>query len=110
MSIRDIFDKLMTTFGKPMPVTVAMCQNNITFLLRLYNPQEPPEILHKILVVHSICFWFLTGLIFWNPQISKDYFGFRIRHVGTILICSGILRTGTQNPARIRPESGGKDP
>jgi hypothetical protein len=92
-----------------MPVAVAMCQNNITFLLRLYNPQEPPEILHKILVVHSI-FLVPDWPHFWNPQISKDYFGFRIRHVGTILICSGILRIGTQNPARIRPESGGKDP
>ena len=29
MSIRDIFDQLTTTFGKPMPVAVAMCQNNI---------------------------------------------------------------------------------
>ena len=44
MSLNDIFDQLMTTYGKPTPD--AMHQNNINFL-PLYNPQEPPEILFE---------------------------------------------------------------
>ena len=44
MSLNDIFDQLMTTYGKPAPD--AMRQNNLNFLAT-YNPQEPPEILFK---------------------------------------------------------------
>ena len=44
MSIRDIFDQLASTYGKPTPD--AMRQNNINFLAA-YNPQDPPEILFK---------------------------------------------------------------
>jgi hypothetical protein len=44
MSICDIFDQLVSTYGKPTPD--AMRQNNINFLAA-YNPQDPPEILFK---------------------------------------------------------------
>ena len=44
MSIRDIFDQLASTYGKPTPD--AMRQNNVNFLAA-YNPQDPPEILFK---------------------------------------------------------------
>ncbi len=44
MSLRDMFDQLATTYGKPSPDT--MCQNNLRFLA-VYNPQDPPEILFK---------------------------------------------------------------
>ena len=44
MTLNDIFDQLMLTYGKPTPD--AMRQNNLNFLV-LYNPQEPPEILFK---------------------------------------------------------------
>ncbi len=44
MTLNDIFDQLMLTFGKPTPD--AMRQNNLNFLAP-YNPQEPPEILFK---------------------------------------------------------------
>jgi len=44
MSLNDIFNQLMTTYGKPTPD--AMRQNNLNFLAP-YNPQEPPEILFK---------------------------------------------------------------
>jgi hypothetical protein len=44
MSIRNIFNQLASTYGKPTPD--AMSQNNINFLAA-YNPQDPPEILFK---------------------------------------------------------------
>ena len=44
MSIRNIFDQLASTYGKPTPD--AMRQNNANFLAA-YNPQDPPEILFK---------------------------------------------------------------
>jgi hypothetical protein len=44
MSLNDIFDQLMKTYGRPMPD--AMRQNMMTFLAP-YNPQDPPEILFK---------------------------------------------------------------
>ena len=44
MSIRDIFDQLASTYGKPTPD--AMRQNNVNFLA-VYNPQDPPEIQFK---------------------------------------------------------------
>jgi hypothetical protein len=44
MSIRDIFDQLASTYGKPTPD--AMRQNNVNFLAA-YNPQDPPELLFK---------------------------------------------------------------
>jgi hypothetical protein len=44
MSIRDIFDQLASTYGKPTPDT--MHQNNVNFLAS-YNPQDPPKILFK---------------------------------------------------------------
>ena len=44
MSIRDIFDQLASTYGKPTPD--AMRQNNVNFLAP-YNPQDPPELLFK---------------------------------------------------------------
>ncbi len=40
----EIFDQLMTTFGKPTPG--AMCQNNLT-LISTYNPKDPPKLLFK---------------------------------------------------------------
>jgi hypothetical protein len=40
----EIFDQLMTTYGKPTPDAVR--QNNLTFLLA-YNPTDPPELLFK---------------------------------------------------------------
>jgi hypothetical protein len=39
MSIRDIFDQMVSTFGKPTPD--AMRQNIVNFLAA-YNPQDPP--------------------------------------------------------------------
>ena len=44
MSIRDIFNQMASTYGKPTPD--AMRQNNVNFLAA-YNPQDPPEILFK---------------------------------------------------------------
>ncbi len=44
MTLNDIFDQLMTTYGKPTPD--ALHQNNLNFLAA-YNPQEPPELLFK---------------------------------------------------------------
>lgn len=44
MSLNNIFDQLMTPYGKPTPD--AMRQNNLNFLAP-YNPQDPPEILFK---------------------------------------------------------------
>ena len=44
MTLNDIFDQLMSTYGKPTPD--SMRQNNLNFLAP-YNPQEPPEILFK---------------------------------------------------------------
>jgi hypothetical protein len=44
MSLNDIFDQMMKTYGRPTPN--AMCQNMMTFLSP-YNPQDPPEILFK---------------------------------------------------------------
>jgi hypothetical protein len=44
MFLRNIFDQLATTNGKPTPDT--MRQNNLTFLAA-YNLQDPPEILFK---------------------------------------------------------------
>ncbi len=44
MTLNNIFDQLMTTYGKPTPD--AMRQNNLNFLAA-YNPQEPPELLFK---------------------------------------------------------------
>ncbi len=44
MSIRDIFDQMAPTYGKPTPD--AMRQNNVN-ILAAYNPQDPPEILSK---------------------------------------------------------------
>jgi hypothetical protein len=40
----EIFEQLMTTYGKPTPN--AMCQNNLTFLPP-YNPKDPPKLLFK---------------------------------------------------------------
>jgi hypothetical protein len=42
MSLRNIFDQLVITYGKPTPDT--MHQNNLTFL-DVYNLQDLPEIL-----------------------------------------------------------------
>ncbi len=44
MSLNDIFDQLMKTYGRPTPN--AMQQNMMTFLAP-YNPQDLPEILFK---------------------------------------------------------------
>jgi hypothetical protein len=44
MSLNDIFDQLMKTYGLPTPD--AMHQNMMNFLAP-YNPQDPPEILCK---------------------------------------------------------------
>jgi hypothetical protein len=44
MTLNNIFNQLMTTYGKPTPD--AMRQNNLNFLAA-YNPQEPPELLFK---------------------------------------------------------------
>jgi hypothetical protein len=44
MTLNDIFDQLMTIYGKPTPD--AMRQNNLNFLSP-YNPKDPPEILFK---------------------------------------------------------------
>jgi hypothetical protein len=44
MSLRNIFDQLVTTYGKLPPDTRR--QNNITFLAA-YNTQDPPKILFK---------------------------------------------------------------
>jgi hypothetical protein len=44
MSLNDIFNQLMKTYGRPTPD--AMHQNMMTFLAP-YNPQDPPEILFK---------------------------------------------------------------
>jgi hypothetical protein len=44
MSLNEIFDRLMKTYGQPTPD--AMRQNMTTFLSP-YNPQDPPEILFK---------------------------------------------------------------
>jgi hypothetical protein len=40
----EIFDQLMTTYGKPTPNAVR--QNNLTFL-SAYNPTDPPKLLFK---------------------------------------------------------------
>ena len=54
---------------------------------------------------------FLPGLIFWNPQISADFFRFCGTHHIGIKSFQGKVNL-FQNPLepRIRPESGGKDP
>jgi hypothetical protein len=44
MSLRNIFDRLVTMYEKPTPDT--MHQNNLTFL-DVYNLQDTPEILFK---------------------------------------------------------------
>lgn len=44
MTLIDIFDQLMMTYGRPTPDAVR--QNMMTFLAP-YNPQDPPEILFK---------------------------------------------------------------
>ncbi len=44
MSLRDIFDQLATTYGKPTPD--MMHQSNLTFLAA-YNLHDPPKILFK---------------------------------------------------------------
>ena len=44
MMLSDIFDQMMTTYGRHTPN--AVCQNMMTFLAP-YNPQDPPEILFK---------------------------------------------------------------
>jgi hypothetical protein len=44
MSLNDIFDQMMKTYGHP--TLDAMHQNMMTFLSP-YNPQDPPEILFK---------------------------------------------------------------
>ena len=44
MSLNDIFDQLMKTYGCPTPDT--MHQNMMTFLAP-YNPQDPTELLFK---------------------------------------------------------------
>ena len=44
MTLSDIFDQMMTTYGRPTPDAVR--QNMMTFLAP-YNPQDPPEILFK---------------------------------------------------------------
>jgi hypothetical protein len=40
----EIFEQLMSTYGKPTPN--AMRQNNSTFIAA-YNPKDPPELLFK---------------------------------------------------------------
>jgi hypothetical protein len=40
----EIFEQLMTTYGKPTPK--AMCQNNLTFLSP-YSPKDLPKLLFK---------------------------------------------------------------
>jgi hypothetical protein len=44
MSLHDIFDQLVTTYGKPTPDT--MHQNNLMFLAA-YNPHDPSKLLFK---------------------------------------------------------------
>ena len=44
MLLNEIFNQLMSTYGKPAPD--AMPQNNLNFLAP-YNPHEPPEIIFK---------------------------------------------------------------
>jgi len=44
MSICNIFQQMVSMYGKPTPD--AMRQNNVNFLAA-YNPQDPPEILFK---------------------------------------------------------------
>jgi hypothetical protein len=55
-------------------------------------------------------FWFLTGLIFWNPQITADYFRFRGTHVGIKSFQGKINLFRNPPESGIRPEFGGKDP
>jgi hypothetical protein len=40
----EIFEQLLSTYGKPTPD--AMCQNNLTFITA-YNPKDPPKLLFK---------------------------------------------------------------
>ena len=42
MTLNNIFDQMMRTYGRPTPN--AMRQNMMTFLSP-YNPQDPPELL-----------------------------------------------------------------
>jgi hypothetical protein len=53
-------------------------------------------------------FRFWPGLIFWNPQVSADCFGFRRTHVGIKLFQGKINffpeSSGTRNQAKIRRE------
>jgi hypothetical protein len=44
MSLRNIFDHLATTYGKPTPDTI--CKNNLAFLAAC-NPKDPSEFLFK---------------------------------------------------------------
>jgi hypothetical protein len=44
ISLNDIFDQLMKTYGCP---TLDTMQQNMTMFLSPYNPQDPPEILFK---------------------------------------------------------------
>jgi hypothetical protein len=44
MTLKEIFDQLMVTYGKPTPD--VMHQHNLNFLAP-YNPQHPPKILFK---------------------------------------------------------------
>jgi hypothetical protein len=44
MQPNEIFEQLMSTYGKPTPNT--MHQNNLTFIAA-YNPKDPPELLFK---------------------------------------------------------------
>jgi hypothetical protein len=44
MSLNQIFDQLMKTYGQPTPDTM---RQNMTTILSPYNPQDTPEILFK---------------------------------------------------------------
>jgi hypothetical protein len=44
MSLNEIFDRLMKTYGRPTPDT---SRQNITTFLSPYNPQDPLDILFK---------------------------------------------------------------
>jgi hypothetical protein len=44
MSLNQIFDQLMKTYGQPTP---DVMRQNMTTFLSPYNPQDPPEILFK---------------------------------------------------------------
>ena len=73
-------------------------------------PTRPRPAAPTVSVVHSVFFRFLTGLIFWNPQISADYFGFRGTHTGIKSFQGKINLFRNPPESGIWPESEGKDP